>query len=53
MDKCVWEREESSDRGWFAATEHANEDSVHPSFQHVWAYCPYCGRPIEFAEAKP
>lgn len=48
MDKCIWEREEKSDRGWFVANEHSSEDSEHPSVQHVWSYCPYCGKEIEF-----
>jgi hypothetical protein len=47
-EKCTWESEQDSDRAWFAPLDHPEEDSIHPSHQHVWSFCPYCGRPIEF-----
>ena len=47
-DACVWESEENSDRGWFVAIDHPGEDSEPPEMQHLWSFCPYCGKPITF-----
>ena len=56
-ESCVWTRDEISDRAWFVPP-HEGEDDEPPEVQHVWSFCPFCGKPLEFAsqsdgETKP
>lgn len=49
-DKCVWKRDEVSDRAWFVPP-HEGEDDEPPEVQHVWSFCPFCGKPLGFESA--
>jgi hypothetical protein len=46
-EPCVWKRDEVSDRAWFVPP-HEGEDDESPAIQHVWSFCPYCGKPLAF-----
>ena len=46
-DKCIWKPEINSDRRWYSAVDHINEDPVEPVYMRLWSYCPHCGREIE------
>ena len=47
-DKCIWEPEENSSRAWWMGRYHPDEDSEPREIQHVWRFCPYCGKEIDF-----
>lgn len=49
-DKCVWKQDEVSDRAWFVPP-HEGEDDEPPEVQHVWSFCPFCGKPLGFESA--